>query len=238
MTTNTWTIATHKEISRYMETGKCDLLCGSKLFGSRHWEYPWAMEQSGIAAHKNNRVLDVAPDFTFPYASFLEERHEVTFIDLEKRQWSDSVIWGAEVGELANRSDFRIMDVRDMTFANDTFDTIFCISVLEHIVCPTQDPDHPQLVQLFDSQGARPALKEMKRCLKPQGLLIMTIDIYQGPTWKPFFDQWNIFQDLVACGFSAPEGGTCAFDTLMATPDIFLSDFHGPYCTLGFSLTK
>ena len=221
-----------------MGTGKCDLLCGSKPFGSRHWEYPWALEQSDIAAHKNNRVLDVAPDFTFPYASFLEERHEVTFIDLEKRQWSDSVTWGTEVGELANRSDFRIMDVRDMTFANDTFDTIFCISVLEHIVCPTQDPDHPQLAHIFNPGGAKPALCEMKRCLKTGGQLILTIDIYQGLKWKPFFDQWNIQDDLIDCGFSVPMEDNLDCDKLMATPDIFLSDFHGPYFTMGFHLKK
>lgn len=91
---NSFSLATIQAINNYNGTALCKRLCGKKPFGSRHWEYPWTVEQSGILAHRNLRILDVAPDFTFPYASILEENHTVTFIDLEKRKWSDTVTWG------------------------------------------------------------------------------------------------------------------------------------------------
>ncbi|MFZ5764289.1 MAG: class I SAM-dependent methyltransferase [Thermodesulfobacteriota bacterium] len=235
---NSWAIATHAHIKHYLDSGQCQQLCGTKPFGSRHWEYPWAIEHSGISGQKGLRILDIAPDFTFPYATFLEANHHLTFIDLEKRKWSDSITWGADVSDLATRSDLRIMDVRDMSFGDNTFDVIFCISVLEHIVCPTQDPDHPQLARIFDPHGARPALREMIRCLKPGGKLLVTVDVYQGRCWKQLFDRWDIKKDLAICGVALTPDCMLNADLLMRIPDVFLSDFHGPYFTLGFALTK
>lgn len=235
---NAFSFATINGINNYKASDLCNHLCGNKPFGSRHWEYPWTVEQSGILRKKNLRILDVAPDFTFPYASFLEDNHRVTFIDLEKRKWADTVTWGADVRELINRSDYRIMDVRNMSFADDKFDIIFCISVLEHIVCPTQDPDHPQLAALFSHNAAQPALKEMRRCLKPGGRLLLTIDIYGGKKWKPFFDQWDIFTDLQESGFNMDHLSVFDREKIFSAQETFVSQFHGPYITLGFSLNK
>lgn len=235
---NTFSVVSIQAINNYRESTLCRKLCGTKPFGSRHWEYPWAVEKSGIIKHKGLRILDVAPDFTFPYAAFLESDHDVTFIELEKQQWSDTVTWGAEVSELASRSDYRIMDVRDMSFADETFDVIFCISVLEHIVCPTQDPDHPQLNAVFSATAAQAALKEMRRCLKHAGKLLITVDIYGGPKWKPYFDQWDIFADLRKTGFKVDHLTGFDREKTFSDPATFISDFHGPYITLGFCLNK
>jgi SAM-dependent methyltransferase len=135
-------------------------------------------------------------------------------------------------------SDYRIMDVGEMSFADSTFDCIFCISVLEHIVCPTQDPDHPRLLDVFDPLGARPAIAEMKRCLKPGGKLIITVDLYGGTKWKPLFSQWDVFSDLAASGFSFGEQPTFDRKKAFSAPETFISEFHGPYITLGFNLEK
>ena len=230
--------ATQKSIDRYRTSQIGGMLCGDKPFGSRHWEYPWTVEQSGLLNHKNLRILDVAPDFTFPYADFLAKNHQVTFIDLARRKWSDTVVWGADVADLASRSDLRIMDVRQMEFQDETFDLIFCISVLEHIVCPTQNPDHPDLKKIFDPKGAISALKEMHRCLKPRGKLLLTIDIYGGKKWGPLFRQWNIFKDLDKAGFSIRDFPSFNYEERIKDPTLFISHFHGPYMTLGFSLEK
>lgn len=235
---NSYSLATKSAINCYRSTELCNLLCGKKPFGSRHWEYPWCIEHSGVLDKSNLRILDIAPDFTFPYASFLDKNHTVTFIDLEKRKWSHSVTWGAEKSELATMSDYRIMDVRKMSFADSTFDCIFCISVLEHIVCPTQDPNDPGLLRVFDPLGARPAIVEMKRCLKPGGKLIITVDLYGGAKWKPLFSHWDVFSDLEASGFSLGEQPTFDREKAFSAPETFVSEFHGPYVTLGFNLEK
>jgi SAM-dependent methyltransferase len=233
---NSYSLATRQAINDYRHTELCRRLCGTKPFGSRHWEYPWAIEQSGILQEEGLRILDVAPDFTFPYANFLADSHMTTFIDLEKRNWSKTISWGAGDRDLAARGDYRIMDVRKMAFPSATFDRIFCISVLEHLVCPTQDPDHPDLSSLFDPCRARPALAEMRRCLKPEGRILLTVDFYGGAKWKSFFERWDIFNDLRETGFDIV--GWPPFDRCRAfeDPETFLSDFHGPYITLGFCL--
>ena len=234
---NRFAVATKTAIEFYRHTPLCKALCGTKPFGSRHWEYPWAVEQSGILEKKGLKILDVAPDFTFPYARFLEDLgHEVTYIDIERRQWSDNVIWGADVQEV--RRNYHIMDVRHMSFADSTFDCMFCISVLEHIVCPTQDPDHPQLFEMFDPLGARPAIVEMKRCLRPGGKLMITVDLYGGTKWVPLFQRWDIFSDLAATGFCFEKQPIFDRKRAFADPGAFISDHYGPYVTLGFRLEK
>ncbi|WDP89726.1 MAG: class I SAM-dependent methyltransferase [Desulfobacter sp.] len=180
----------------------------------------------------------MAPDFTFPYAGFLEDHHQTTFIDLAQREWADALVWGATTAELAQRSDYRIMDVREMKFDDGIFDVIFCISVLEHIVCPTQDPDHPEIGRLFSSSAAVPALKEMRRCLKPGGKLVLTVDIYGGEKWKPYFDRWDVFRDIELAGFRMEIRQPFDREKAFQDAETFISRFHGPYITLGFSLEK
>ena len=191
-----------------------------------------------MLSFENLRILDVAPDFTFPYAGFLEAAHEVTFIDLEKRQWSDTVFWGMDGDAMEQHKDYRVMDVRDLAFPDETFDIIFCISVLEHLVCPTQNPDHPDLANLFSPKGARMAVKEMRRCLKTGGKLVLTIDIYGGRKWKSYFDAWDIVADLAAAGFDMHCLDGFDREKIFNDPDTFVSDFHGPYITLGGCLVK
>lgn len=233
---NRFSVATIPAIENYKKSTLGIQLCGNKPFGSRHWEYPWALENSGLLEDSGQRVLDIAPDFTFPYARFLESLgHRITFIDLEKQKWSEKVMWGIDKDQAGDN--FQVMDVRSMTFPDESFDCILCISVLEHIVCPTQDPDHPSLATLFDPLAARPAISEMKRCLKPRGKLILTVDLYGGAKWKPFFDRWDIFVDLKETGFQINH--LLEFDREQAFCDkeTFLSQFYGPYITLGFCLT-
>ncbi len=234
---NQFALATQTKIKKYAASELCKDLCGQKPFGSRHWEYPWAVEQSGLMSQKQKKVLDVAPDLTFPYASYLQKLgHSMTFIDLEKQQWADKVVWGLDPAQTGK--EFLIMDVKNMTFDDGAFDCIFCISVLEHIVCPTQDPDHEKLGELFNPKGALPALSEMRRCLKINGRLILTVDVYGGPKWWPYFSRWNIFDDLEEIGFCLDTPSGFEIGEVFTSPDAFISEFHGPYITLGFCFTK
>lgn len=235
MNMNTFSWATYKAIDGYRKSELGAQVCGNKPFGSRHWEYPWVMEKSGVLEKRKMKILDVAPDLTYPYPHFLERLgHRVIFIDIGRRPWSDEVIWGLDPERIEDN--FHIMDVRQMSFPHHHFDCIFCISVLEHIVCPTQDPDHPKLEELFDPLAARPALSEMKRCLKPGGRLMITVDLYGGPKWLNLFEQWDIFSDLETSGFSVRGAKNFDREALFSDTETFISDFHGPYITLGFNL--
>ncbi len=234
---NVYAVAAKSAIRKYRESEISSLLCGRKPFGSRHWEYPWVFEQSGIESKHGLRILDIAPDLTFPFSHRLKmNNHDVTFIDLEKRAWSDSVSWGVDPAE--SEGEIRIMDVRRMDFPDSTFDLIFCVSVLEHIVCPTQDPEDPRLNHLFDAKGAVPAIEEMGRCLKQGGSLLITVDLYGGERWAPYFEQWDIFSDLAQCGFPVQGRSDFSRSDCFRDQETFISQFHGPYITLGFHLRK
>jgi ubiquinone/menaquinone biosynthesis C-methylase UbiE len=64
----------------------------------------------------------------------------------------------------------------DAPFADRSFDRITCVSVLEHILSPQQPHAH------------YPCLAELKRILKPGGLLIVTIDYFTNPDIIPGYD--------------------------------------------------
>lgn len=130
------------------------------------------------------------------------------------------------------------MDVQNMTFKDETFDVIFCVSVLEHIIYPTQDPCHPQLNSLFSFHAAQKALKKMRRCLKPGWKLLLTVDIYGWEKWKYYFNQWDIITDLKEAGFEVDHLPKFDRDKIFNDPETLTSQFHGPYITLGFRLNK
>jgi SAM-dependent methyltransferase len=60
-----------------------------------------------------------------------------------------------------------VADVRDLPFADDSFDVAFCISTLEHI-------GRDELRGEYDAD-AREALAELSRVLRPEGRLLLTV---------------------------------------------------------------
>jgi ubiquinone/menaquinone biosynthesis C-methylase UbiE len=81
----------------------------------------------------------------------------------ELRRFAPQHIYGSEV-------EYSAQDLTHLSFDDETFDAISCISVLEHIPAPA------------DQQ----ALRELLRVLKPGGLLVLTVDfsptLIQAPT--------------------------------------------------------
>jgi len=190
----------YKAISQEMlkifkETTKIDLktLEGNKQYidgqvFSRYWEYPWAIINSKV--DKDMKVLDVgcgrAP-FLFYLGSVIGcEAHGV---DYDGHGSVEDGLWGCDEGR-NEKYNFTVKkaDVREiLPYPDSTFDRVFCISTIEH---------------MNDGEEAKRAAKEMVRVLKPNGLLVITVD--QGIFQKEIEEAAGL-PYLGECDFSRPK---------------------------------
>jgi len=128
----------------------------------RQWEYPFCF--SVIEEYIKNidrdrlNILDAGSGCTFfPY--YLHHNFPNVMVyccDLDARL----APFFLNINKNMNtKIDFRVYDLRNMDYENSFFDIVYSISVLEHTI----DYNH--------------IIKEFKRILKPNGLLIITFDI-------------------------------------------------------------
>lgn len=120
---------------------------------TRRFEYPWAYFQAG----NGDRCLDAGGGLN-PFSFSLAERYkEVTILDIDA---------GAihNLNRIIKFGGFNMLavkgDLREMSYPDDYFDDVFCISVLEH------GPINPNIVD---------AVKELFRVTKRK--LIVTMDV-------------------------------------------------------------
>ena len=139
---------------------------------SRFYEYAWAASFVEPGA----TVLDAACGISHPLKFFLADHcANVYACDIDERIiHADSIIQEIvdDLGQEAahsihpgyfDRIHFNQADLAQLPYPNGMFDTIFCISVLEHL-------DHSTL---------QSALREFNRTLKNEGLIILTFDYPQ-----------------------------------------------------------
>lgn len=128
---------------------------------SRGWEYPFAAAalQEGLAGTERPRLLEAGCGFTFfPYLlTELVPGIEITGVDAQPELAGAFAEARDEPG--ADAIAFRPGDLAALPDETGAFDAVACISVLEHV-------DEPAAV-----------LREMRRVLKPGGLLVLTFDI-------------------------------------------------------------
>lgn len=125
---------------------------------TRDWEYPWAYLNSDLKGKV--KILDIGPgNSDFPV--FLKNKcHDVSIIDIP----NNNPKWGIKEFLKKNPGiNYRIEDARKMSWKDETFDRVYCISVLEHM------NTRNDIIQ---------TLKEIKRILKKNGLAIFTYDSY------------------------------------------------------------
>jgi 2-polyprenyl-3-methyl-5-hydroxy-6-metoxy-1,4-benzoquinol methylase len=130
--------------------------CGrAHLDWSRQWEYPYVLANLP-ADGAGKRILDAGSGYRFFAPLLAKNGFEVDSCDL------DASI-GPKYDEIAARFDIAIeftqQNLSRLTYPDEVFDFICCISVLEHT-------------------GEREAIvREFRRCLKPGGTLLITFDV-------------------------------------------------------------
>ena len=150
------------------------ILRSNRLWAPRYWEYPWAILST--QPRKGMQILDIGSGWSlFPmYLAKLGCR--VTAVDTDVLQMT---CISPFLSRLASaRVHYRLGDATDLELPENSFDRVFCISVLEHLEEETRNGrpfnSHEKNLELI-------AIKEMLRVLKPRGLLAITVDWSEQP---------------------------------------------------------
>ncbi len=139
---------------------------------SRVYEYNWVSS----FAEQNDICLDAACGISHPLKFYLSEKCQETHAcDLDERILSESLIKQGIIDDLGKENfdslekknpewfkkiSFSMDSITKLEYEDKKFDKIFCVSVLEHLL----------LEDLYRT------LKEFKRVMKDDGLIIMTFD--------------------------------------------------------------
>ncbi len=191
---------------------------------SKRWEYPWALGECPLPP--GSRVLDAGCGGSIFPVLLSTLGFRVCAFDLIPPpcpSGHDGVLYAAAA-------------LTALPWKEGSFDSIFCISVLEHL----------------DLQGMHLALQEMRRVLAPGGRLLLTTDFYRdrrarlsytGPG-EPFAVDWNFFDRemldevvLRADGFMVE--GELDLEVRWEVTAERMKRFHGyPYTSVGVVLTR
>lgn len=132
----------------------------SPLHWSRQVEWPWILKNGGFT--HGHRVLDVGSGWSVLKYAVARRSGLVHCIDSDEPSLYAALPTTRLMGEMfyINNITSQLADARNIPFSDGVFDRVVCCSVLEHI------PDNRDR-----------ALEEMKRVLKPGGLLLLTLDV-------------------------------------------------------------
>jgi SAM-dependent methyltransferase len=158
-------------------------------------EYPWVLAR---VPHGEARLLDAGSTLNFPWVA----DHPAL---LDK---SVVVLTLAPEGVLGRRSfSYLYGDLRDTLLRDACMDAVVCLSTLEHVGMDnrayTGDPGDAA----HDPRAFRDALREIRRILRPGGLLLLTVPFGQSQDlgWLQQFDQDGLAEIRAAFGGNVRE---------------------------------
>jgi SAM-dependent methyltransferase len=198
----------------------------SYLHPSKRWEYPWAMERAQLA--QRSRVLDAGCGASVFPIWLARHGHDVTGVDLNTPRGLDRLH--------DTHVDYVDAGITALPFADNSFDAVFCISVIEHL----------------GHDGVPAALAELRRVARPGSRLLITTDYYESadarleyrgelgvfPVEWAFFDETLLRRYLLDAPGLRVDGAVdlaVDWDRVRAT----MPAFHGyPYTSIGVALIK
>ena len=147
-------------------------------YGTRCWEYPWILE-NGVF-EEGIQCLDAGCGQS-PLLGHLHElgceTHGLDYLQGERDDYPETYGIPEEwVKRWAGKVQYHQGDMFAAPFPDNIFDRITCVSVLEHILNPQKPHAH------------YPCLQELRRILKPGGLLIVTVDYFINSEVTPGYD--------------------------------------------------
>lgn len=222
--------------------------------GTRGWEYPWVLERiSQLPA--GARVLDCGCGVSRFPEELYRRGFKPTGLDFvyDPPDPRGNGLTVAHIQRLKHKVAFLDGGMADIPADDCSFDAVTCISVMEHVVIDHKDDPNYHLR----------CLAEMKRVLKPGGLLICTYDTILNPKvvygnkhgWGP--NGWYYLDDMDYLDMdwldpSPPrvtrEQILLDEDAFFVPPDIYfhrgygsgfdLSDSYHRLTSVGFALVK
>jgi 2-polyprenyl-3-methyl-5-hydroxy-6-metoxy-1,4-benzoquinol methylase len=151
-----------------------DILASSRVWAPRYWEYPWAI--TNTKPQGGMKILDVGSGWSLFPMYLAKQGCLVAAVDSNLIQMS--TISPFLAGLASAKVQYSVGDVTQLTIPDDSFDRVYCISVLEHL---EEEKLDGQPINLHRRNLDVIAIGEMLRALKPGGLLAITVDWSENP---------------------------------------------------------
>jgi SAM-dependent methyltransferase len=135
---------------------------GAQIYGSRLWEYPFAVLAADVRA--GMACADVGCGST-PFTVYLARQPGVSVTGFDPDVFAEgtrAAAFGVSAAFIQRTGlDIRACGITRLDAPSNHFDRVFCLSVIEHL----------------DADTARRGMREMARVLKPGGRLVVTVDV-------------------------------------------------------------
>ncbi len=152
----------HADINRVRFPWAKGLLSAPEFYASRTWEYPFAVLSAELVP--GMRCADIGCGMT-PFTVYLREHAECEVVGVDPDVFGSGERYKCHgvSREFMGRTGLDIVQaaMTELPLQSDTFDRVFCLSVIEHV----------------SADVVRRGVQEMARILKPGGRLIVTVDV-------------------------------------------------------------
>jgi SAM-dependent methyltransferase len=155
----------------------------------RVWEYPFVyhhlqLHSGSLSGHPLPEVVDLGSGATFFPFAVARLGWRVIAVDADSRATSsvDRAIGRVSAGGGAVTS--LLSDARSIALETESVDCVYCVSVLEHI------PDFEGVIS------------EVRRILRPDGLLVLTFDVDLRGNWELGPASYGRLSDALQASFS------------------------------------
>lgn len=153
-------------------------------------EYPWAIMNSNL--NSPMKILDIGSGRSLFPIYLASKGHDVVCID------NDNILMERISPKLAEWSgtkvNYRTDDATNLNFEGNKFDRVFCISVLEHL---EEELIEGKRVNYHKKNLDVKAIGEMLRVVKPNGLVILTVEWSESPDDIQSYRLKDIYERLL-----------------------------------------
>lgn len=192
-------VSKEKQTSFLHCTDRKSLFHRAEIETYKHWEYPWAILWGSFESGMS--VLDCGCGRGFLQLYLARIGCNVTSVDIStmktkmlRKFWrlasklhvkeDKSSVMRKLAKRYKTELDFYKANISELPFDTETFDRVYCISVLEHMNVGEDEE----------------AVREMSRVLKPGGRLLLTVDFSPEPIPRRSYNEQNIHKLIKISG--------------------------------------
>jgi ADP-heptose:LPS heptosyltransferase/SAM-dependent methyltransferase len=169
----------HLPEHEHFNRGSLNEVTGCYIHGSKNWEYLYVVKmiQNNCSGREQNTVLD-AGSGRGALQVYLSSQKEFRMYSCDY-DYNDLSPYNIEYGRRFIKSymdsiDFKTGSIFNLPYKDKSFDTVYCVSVIEHF------------------KWKKYALRELLRILRYDGLLILTFDITSDEHSQTLEDDYRV----------------------------------------------